>query len=138
MMPSDLEPLEVAVLDKLLSGAHPVLTMLRAQLVGAAVKSRELTGVGFFTEFALAPDAVPAPVRTLRFGDVQATVTGLNHGAGFLIFVDGGLLKMLEGYAYGEPWPDRIQDFSVRYMEPGRPHLAEELRDTGLKLRDGR
>ena len=136
-MPSDLEPLEAAVLDKLLSGEQPVLIALRAQLAGATVKSREFTGVGFFTEFALAPEAVPAPVRTLRFGDVQATVSGLNHGAGFVIFVDQGLLTMLEGYSYGEPWPEKIDEFSVSYTEPGRPNLAEQLRDTATKLRGG-
>lgn len=137
MMPDDLEPLEAAVLDKLLSGEHPVLTALRAQLGGATVKRRERTGMGFFTEFALAPDAVAAPVRALRFGDVQATVTGLEHGAGFVLFVDDGLLRLLEGYSYSEPWPDKIGKFSVSYMEPGRPKLIAELRDTAMKLRDG-
>jgi hypothetical protein len=137
MMPAVLEPLEAAVLDRLLAGEHPVLTALRGQLAGATVKSRELTGVGFFTKFALAVDAAPAPVRTLRFGDVQAAVTGLEHGAGFVLFVNDGLLRMLEGYSYGEPWPEQIEEFSVSYIEPGRPHLTAELRDTAMRLRDG-
>ena len=138
MLSDDLEPLEAAVLDKMLAGEHPVLTALRAQLARATVRSRELTGVGFFTEFALAPDAVSAPVRTLRFGDIQAEVSGLKHGAGFVIFVDDGLLTMLEGYSYGEPWPEKIDEFSISYIEPGRPRLADKLRDTAMKLRDGR
>jgi hypothetical protein len=102
------------------------------------VRSRELTGVGFFTEFVLAPDAVPAPVSTLRFGDVQATVSGLKRGPGFVIFVDDGLLTMLEGYSYDKPWPERIDEFAVSYIEPGRPNLADELRDTAAKPRDDR
>jgi len=129
-MPSDLEPLEAAVLEMLLAGEHPVLAALRAQLAGATVKSRDFSGVGFFTEFALGPHAVPTPVRSLRFGDVVATVTGLKYGAGFLIFVDDGLLGTLEGYSFREPWPEKITEFSVMYMEPGRPKLFEELRDT--------
>jgi len=135
-MPTGLEPLEAAVLEKLLAGEHLVLAALRAQLAGARVESRERTGVGFFTEFTLDPEVVPAPVQTLRFGDVVAMVNGLEHGAGFVIFVDRGLLGMLEGYSYDEPWPEKVEDFSLSYMEPGRPNLIEELRDTAMRFRN--
>jgi hypothetical protein len=127
-MAADLEPLEAAVLDLLLAGDHPVLAALRDQLAGATVKGRQHTGVGFFTDFSPAKDAVPAPVRKLRFGDVQATIDGLQHGADFVLFVDDGLLTMLEGFSYDEPWPAEIVGFSVSYSDPARPDLAEKLR----------
>ena len=97
-----LEPLEAAVLEKLLDGDHPILVGLRAQLAGSVVAEREYTGVGFFTTFAVNATARPISVSSLRFGDVEATIAGLQHGAGFVVFVDGGVLTMLEGYCYGE------------------------------------
>jgi len=127
-MPAELEPLEAAVLDKLLAGTHPVLAALRAQLAGATVKHRTHTGVGFFTDFAPAQDAIPAPVRTLRFGDVRATIEGLQHGADFVLFVEDGLLVTLEGFSCDEPWPAEIVVVAVGYWDPARPDLETKLR----------
>jgi hypothetical protein len=128
MKPGDLEPLEAAVLDHLLAGDHPVLAALRNQLAEATIADREFSGAGFFTHFALPKGAMAAPVRTLRFGDVHATIAGLQHGADFVLFVDDGRLSMLEGASYGEPWPEEIAEFTVAYLDPARPTLAAELR----------
>jgi hypothetical protein len=49
------------------------------------------------------------------------------HGAGFLLYVDGGLLSMLEGYSYEEPWPDEIREFSVSYLDPARTSVLATL-----------
>jgi hypothetical protein len=127
MMPSELEPLEVAVLEWLLAGDHPVLVALRAQLARATVTQRELSGAGFFTHFVVANDAIPVAVRTLRFGDVWAKVAGLRYGADFVLFVDDGRLTMLEGVSFGEPWPETITEFAVTYVDPARPDLATKL-----------
>ena len=92
-----LESLEAAVLQKLLDGDHPVLAALREQLPGLSVKERKQTGAGFFTEFSMPATARPAPLSSgkVRFGDVQATVSGLKHGAGFLLYVDQGCSRRL-------------------------------------------
>jgi hypothetical protein len=126
---SDLEPLEAAVLDKLLAGSHPVLNALRRQLAGLTVKTRERTGAGFFTEFSVAETCAPASTSSpkLRFGDVQASIGGLQSGAGFLLYVDGGLLRMLEGYSYEEPWPEAIEEFTLSYMDPTRTSVLASL-----------
>jgi hypothetical protein len=126
-MSHGLDPIEVAVLNDLLAGQHPVLNALRAQLGGLRVTQRENTGAGFFTEFTVAPTAVPAPAAKLCFGDVEATIRGLRNGAGFLLYVDRGLLVMLEGYAYEEPWPETITEFAVRYLDPARPSVRAML-----------
>ena len=44
----------------------------------------------------------------------------LAHGAGFVLFIRGGRLSMLEGYTYDEPWPDQVRGFSLRYSDPER------------------
>lgn len=127
-----LEPIEAAVLQMLLDGDHPVLAALRQQLSGLSVKARDHTGVGFFTELLVAETARPAPLRSgkARFGDVDATSSSLQCGAGFLLYVDDGLLTCLEGYAYEGPWPERpeqIGEFSLRYWEPGRASVLAAL-----------
>lgn len=124
-----LDELEAAVLDKLLAGDLPALACLRAQRQRLRVAKRERTGVGFFSEFAPPDDVVPlANARSIRFGDVLATIDGLEHGAGFLLFIDNGLITMLEGYTNAnEPWPDRVARFELRYWQPQRDLTAFEF-----------
>jgi hypothetical protein len=77
----------------------------------------QMTGAGFYTTFA-----IPAETRALAdnhsftYGDVIAEIPGLEFGAGFLLFVRNGVLQMLEGYCYDEPWPESILDFKLAYI----------------------
>lgn len=129
MTSNALEPLEAAVLDKLLAGPHPILNALRRQMAGLTVKRRERTGAGFFTEFSLVENSAPASTSSpkLRFGDVHASIDGLQRGAGFLLYIDGGLLTMLEGYSYEEPRPERIREFTLSYLDPARTSVLASL-----------
>jgi hypothetical protein len=113
----ELTPLEAAVLDMLLAGDDTHLAILREQRRLLRVTDREYSGVGFFTDLAIAPDAPRLPgAPMLRFGDVIADIEGLVHGAGFVLFVDDGLITMLEGHLWGDArWPDEITKFTVRY-----------------------
>ncbi len=112
---TSLTELERAVLRKVLEGDHPVLVQLRLQLDSCRAEKREYSGVGFFTTLVVANDAHRADDENLRFGDVVAEITGIVHGAGFVVYVEHGQLVMLEGYTYDEPWPDSIQEFTLRY-----------------------
>lgn len=125
----DLDELERGVLELLLAGEHPVLAALRAQLGGCRAERRELTGCGFFTELRVdrTLPAAPTASETLRIGDVSAEMAGLDRGAGFLLFVDGGFLSLLEGYSYDEPWPDPAQHVELRYASGG-PRDLQALR----------
>ena len=125
----NLEPLEEAVLKKLLDGNHPVLEALRQQLPAVSVKARESTGAGFYTEFSIAEGARAAPLQSgkLLFGDVEATIDGLKYGAGFVLYVERGLLHMLEGYSYEEPWPEHVIGFTLRYGDPERKTILSKL-----------
>lgn len=125
----ELMPLETTVLDKLCDGDHPLLIALRRQLPHIEVRRREFTGTGFYAEFDVAEEAEPAPVgkERLVFGDVEASVDGLQYGAGFLLYVDNGLLRMLEGYSYEEPWPERVTNFTLRFSDPKREAVLAKL-----------
>jgi len=124
-----LSALELAVMQKLLAGDHPALAALRQQLALARVRSRKETGVGFYSEFEIPLEVGKAPVRAdeLQFGDVEGALEGLKHGAGFLLFVKGGRLHMLEGYSYDEPWPRSVGEFSLRYSNTSREDLLKTL-----------
>jgi hypothetical protein len=125
-----LTPLEDAVIATLLAGDHPVLASLRAQLDQLDVTARTNSGVGFFVDFAPRSGIVAAPVNRLHISDVEATIGGLAHGAGFVLFVDRGIITMLEGFSYDEPWPDRVGEFSLRYGDPVREKLIAALATT--------
>ena len=127
-----LTRLERAVLDMLLAGDHQTLVALRSQLAIAEIRERDLTGHGFYTDFAFpaTKDVQPVTPRKLVLGDVWAsTGTGLPDGAGFLLFVDEGVLNFLEGFTYGgETWrPSEADDFVLEYRDepnPAFPHFA--------------
>jgi hypothetical protein len=114
-----LTPLEKAVIDLLLDKEGEPYDTIRQQLAYAQISNRELTGVGFFTEFILPSDApVRRDLSDLTLGDVGAVFPGLKHGAGFLLFIRGGVAAMLEGYTYDESWPKCTDHFKVHRLLP--------------------
>jgi hypothetical protein len=121
-----LNELERAVLDKMLAGDHPVLAILRQQADVARLSKRVSTGVGFVCEFEVDRSA-PITGGDFHIGDVDATVTGLAHGAGFVLFVVKGRICRLEGYTYDEPWPEQIERFSLKYSDPQRRKQLAKL-----------
>lgn len=123
----NLEQLENDVLQLLLKGEEATLETLRSQLHSAERVHREKTGCGFFLHFNVAADAPRLPNRvSLRFGDVSAELEGLRHGAGFVLFIDDGLLTMLEGFTYDEQCPLRFA--------PTNCHSWEQTREIGNHL----
>lgn len=122
-----LNDFEMALLDKLLAGDHPVLCVLRKQANKGRLVSREYTGAGFFCIFEV-PTDVPSAIAgsDFHFGDVNACIDGLQHGAGFVVFVRNGRLHMLEGYSFDEPWPQALNSFVLSYqIEPRNLKLPD-------------
>lgn len=115
-MEADLTGLERAVIACLLAPKHPVTDALRYQADRCRVAAREFTGVGFYTTLEVPSDAPPAAVRSGRMtlGDVTATIDGLKRGAGFVLWIEDGVLRELEGFSYDEPWPEEIRGYDVR------------------------
>lgn len=121
----NLNEIENLVLNKMLEGDHPSLAVLRDQAIGASVKTREMTGTGFFTEFKLSPNAKPLPALSgkIKIGDVLATAKGLRGGMGFILDINNGFIELLEGYTYDEPWPDQLDEVCLYYENPTRDEL---------------
>jgi len=124
---NELTTFERKVMHALLDGEDDILSILREQLGATVVVKRKMTGVGFFTTFAVSDDVPRADDRSLKFGDVIASISGVAHGAGFLLYVEHGALHMLEGYTYDEPWPKEISAFELTYRSGDQRDL-EALR----------
>jgi hypothetical protein len=115
-----LTALEAAVVQKLLAGDHPFLIALRTQAASAEVRDREMTGVGFYTALRVQPVPVIAGSGEYELEDVLAELEGLDHGAGFILYVRNGVMDLLEGFSYDEPWPSAVGAFSLRYLREPR------------------
>jgi hypothetical protein len=113
--------LEEAVLAKLVEGEHGTLVTLKDQLRDIEVLERKLTGVGFFTTLRVSPVARRLTSRrSFRFGDVIAQMSGLRHGAGFVLFVDDGVITGLEGYTFDEQWPQSTERLTLNFENEER------------------
>ena len=93
------------------------MAALRRQVDHVKVTRREESGVGVFVHLEVPEEVIDASLvgTNLQFGDVVAEIPGLRHGVGFVVFVRGGRLDMLEGYTFGdERWPLRIATYTLR------------------------
>jgi hypothetical protein len=115
---SDLTELEKAVIEKLLKQKNGKdFHTLQEQLGIIEASSRELTGHGFFTTFSLPATAERVPgFPSFKLDNVTAKIPSLQHGAGFLLYIEQGALHMLEGYCFGETWTGNITDFALEYV----------------------
>ncbi len=127
-----LNRLERAVLAKLLDGDHHALFTLREQAETVHLLSRDFTRTGFFCKLQLPAGAsILATEIDFHLGDVDATMDGLEFGAGFVLFIRNGSLDTLEGYSYEEPWPEVIRQFELTYQnEPRELRFPEPLPET--------
>lgn len=128
----ELNSLERMVMEMLLTGDEPALQILADQFRTATVSSREMTGVGFYTTFMVAPQEPRLNgAKSLQLSDVSADIEGLEHGAGFVLFVKDGMINFLEGYSFDESWPAHTDNFRLSYI--GRPtrDLASLRQDLG-------
>jgi len=103
--------LEAAVLGAFVAAFRDDARLVPEHLT---VESRETDPVGFFTHIERNESAhVFSDNRSLRWGGLGARFGEV--GTGFVVFVDGGCLTMIEGYTYGDAWPPGEPDsyFSI-------------------------
>jgi hypothetical protein len=105
--------LERDVIATILRPVHPVMEALRAQLAVCRTKSREFTGVGFYTQIVVPQALAVANIDRLILTDVHADIDGIEHEAGFVLWIEGGMLDTLEGFTYDGPWPEVVEGHRV-------------------------
>ena len=121
-------PHENAIMSMILAGSDDPLRVLRTQLLHSEVASRKFTGCGFFTHFRVADHAARLlPAVDLVIDDVHAEVREVEHGAGFILFVRSGAISCLEGFTYGESWPENpeLLRLYMRHADANSPQLVE-------------
>jgi hypothetical protein len=132
-----LTEIEMQALERLLAGADARLAALRAQLERATVSSREMTGVGFFTHFSVPPEVprLESGSRRIVIHDVYGEVDGLEHSAGFVLFVEDGIIGCLECFIVDGRWPESATLRRVYYVHPVAPGEATlvETKERDLK-----
>jgi hypothetical protein len=94
-----LSPLEQAVLDAIALQVPEVAKALAGQQGQVRVTARQNTGSGFYTTLDVSRGS---PIKGVAspLGDVDATVAGLQHGMGFILWLRDGHIHKLEGYSY--------------------------------------
>jgi hypothetical protein len=76
------------------------------------IHKRELTGVGSFTYFKVQGRSRVLPRKVLT-ASASVMIPGLQHGLGFVVFLEGNQLT-LETYSFaGEKWDGQIQSFVI-------------------------
>jgi hypothetical protein len=124
--------LETRAIEMLLSGDNATLEELRFQWRSSTVKSRQFTGVGFFTDFEVPPDIPRASLANFEIGDLDAWISGIQIG--LLLFVRKGAISTFETYTYQEPWPDSPVIERLAYRSEQGTHT--DTRDaSSLELR---
>ena len=135
-----LNEMERRTLEMLLAGDTLELAVLRAQLDAATATSRKFTGVGFFTQLSV-PAGLPRVTRRGRLvlDDIYAEVSGLEHDAGFALFVEDGAIDVLECHIVDDCWPDNAtlrRPYYVHPSSPGSSSIVEtKQRDIKYALR---
>ena len=105
-----LWPIEREVLEIAAAEYPASAEALRRQIDTAQVISFENSGAGFFSNLAIAPDAPPLSDKS-PLGNAYGSVSGVEGGMGFLVWLNHGHLSVIEGYCYGSG-PTEDIDFS--------------------------
>ena len=140
-MPTELSVFERRVLDALLVGSDSTLETLRTQASVAAVSSREHTGSGAYTHFAIPDSLARVSQGRIILNDVNIRVADVEHGVATLLFVTAGLLDFLEFATFTGSWPKEPQLLSLGYyraepMERGTfTMIPVEQRDAATLFR---
>ncbi len=119
--PKEVLDLAARVMPLLLASDDATRIQLRKQYARARIQQVELTGAGFFVTFEIPADVARTTPPNLQGGDVHIRVEGVEHGAGCVLFVRDGVLSMLEGYTYGEEWPEHPLIVRLREATPLAP-----------------
>jgi hypothetical protein len=102
--PEFLTELESTVLRYLLQDDSEENQILREQLAGCSLESREHNGYGFFTNFKVADEAPCCTKANFELGDISVVLSG--ELCGLILFVREGKIAFLEGFPLGgDEWP---------------------------------
>ena len=112
--------IEKTVIQKMLADRE--LKPIRSTVNFDAVKvsDRHFTGHGFMSDFEPSMEVKLFDNKvSLRWGKVGARLNASKLDTGYLIYIDNGYLVTVEGYTYGDRWPDQIDQIEFYEWKPG-------------------
>ena len=118
-------PLEQAVIRRMLADPELKPVRLTVNFDAVKVRDRELTGIGFLTEFEPSEQLKLFEAGfSLRWGKVGARLNAAKVETGYLVYVDDGYVTTVEGYTYGDEWPDQVEQSELYELKPGMELLT--------------
>jgi hypothetical protein len=113
--------IEKAVIQRFLQDADVALLVRNVNLEEVEVADRSFSGMGFLTEFVPSKAVkVMADGVSIRWGKVDANLNAMQTEAGFIVYVDDGVLNAVEGFIYGGgSWPESIDAIELYDFRPG-------------------
>lgn len=99
---------------------HKGLKLMREQLYHAKVVSREMTGVGFYTNYTVDPSCVKPFQKEFSFGDVMIKTDDMKEGAGVVVHIKSGYVAILECYTFGDSWSENYPNLLLSYSPDPR------------------
>jgi hypothetical protein len=97
-----LWPIERAALEAATQDDAAIEDSLTRQIQAASVVNFENSGAGFFSTIAVTGEVPALPESSPLKGGAVGNVDGIEHGMGFILFVENGRLSLLEGYCHGD------------------------------------
>jgi len=95
---------------------------IAAQARVAVVTKRDYTGAGYFVGLS-----VPESAERLATGEDVAPIPGpyiespeLEHGADTVVFLANGVIETLEIFSYGESFPERLSEHTLKGIDRRR------------------
>lgn len=101
------------VITAIINKESEISENLYMQYIHSKVISREFTGYGFYTMYSVDPKYKNKIVKNAMLGEINATLNDLKHGAGFILYINNGLIDMLECYTYDEKFPSYVAQYTL-------------------------
>ena len=114
---------EKLILDDIVAQYPEYAPNLARQLASARVGKRTIYAHGFYTEYEIEDrDARIEGATTPTLGKRQWKLNDLRYGSDYILWLREGYVAGLEGFSYGEPWPEEITFAEVvEETETGHP-----------------
>jgi hypothetical protein len=103
-------PIELQIMRSIITQNLGTNSPVLRQLPMLRFDHRNMTGTGYFMQFAPLPEALRVEqVNTAISTDLPTHLPAPRDVAAFTMFVDDGLISSFEGYMFGDvKWPDQL------------------------------
>ncbi len=127
-----LSQLETTILYMLLDSNSMASSILRRQAIPLYAVDRNVTSKGFFLHFDVPSELALPGVPSFRLVGVTGEHSDSPGGIEFILFVNAGRISTLEGYVFGDGWPESSENIRLEYRKAYRSDDIRTLRNLSL------